>query len=80
MKMYLFQFMDIHHAANRLRQKRQNEIDATREGLDDAGIDGLADLAQAALIKVRFHSFVYCNERGEEKEKDKEKEKEKRVA
>ena len=60
--------MDIHHAANRLRQKRQKEIDATRESLndatredlDDAGIDGLADLAQAALIKVFFFFFFFC--------------------
>ena len=47
--------MDIHHAANRLRQKRQKEIDMNRQGAEDedAGLDGLADLAQAALIKVK---------------------------
>ena len=47
--------MDIHHAANRLRQKRQREIEMNRQGAEDedAGLDGLADLAQAALIKVK---------------------------
>ncbi len=45
-------FMDIHHAANRLKEKRQT---VPNTGKNDAGIDGLNDLAQAALIKVRFH-------------------------
>ena len=49
-------FMDIHHAANRLREKRQKEI--VIEHVDDAGLDGLADLAQAALIKVG-KAFAY---------------------
>ena len=46
--------MDIHHAANRLREKRQKELNRRQEADDeDAGLDGLADLAQAALIKVK---------------------------
>ena len=49
-------FMDIHHAANRLRRKRQNDTDTTPDDVEDAEIDGLADLAQAALIKVRAYS------------------------
>lgn len=42
-------FMDIHHAANRLKERRQT---VPNTGKNDAGIDGLNDLAQAALIKV----------------------------
>jgi hypothetical protein len=40
----------------KLRPKRIHQIDP-REVTDDAGIDGLADLAQAALVKVG-HNFL----------------------
>ena len=56
--------MDIHHAANRLRQKRQREMVETQTSnvaMDDAGIDGLADLAQAALIKVKHLQSRVCH-------------------
>ena len=49
-------FMDIHHAANRLRRKRQNVADAVADAIDETSDDGLADLAQAALIKVAAQS------------------------
>jgi len=48
--------MDIHHAANRLKERRQ--VDPNIEK-NDSGIDGLNDLAEAALIKVGLTFFLF---------------------
>ena len=54
-------FMDIHHAANRLRRKRQNVADVDSNVIDETGDDGLADLAQAALIKVKPYPRILAS-------------------